>query len=41
MNLKERLIFQFHYGSIKSTMDKPKLDPLYQFQFHYGSIKSQ
>ena len=34
------LIFQFHYGSIKSLISYKYFDPRKVFQFHYGSIKS-
>ena len=31
--------FQFHYGTIKSTLPEYFRRKLYSFQFHYGTIK--
>ena len=34
------LIFQFHYGTIKSPAVPTAYVVLFAFQFHYGTIKS-
>ena len=33
-------LFQFHYGTIKSTIAPVTTSPILSFQFHYGTIKS-
>ena len=33
-------LFQFHYGTIKSSGVVGEAINLYKFQFHYGTIKS-
>ena len=33
-------VFQFHYGTIKSTIKSVDTDNKTAFQFHYGTIKS-
>ena len=38
--LHRPLIFQFHYGTIKSNEAKPGIQSAALFQFHYGTIKS-
>ena len=35
-----QIVFQFHYGTIKSTREDLSEYPLHLFQFHYGTIKS-
>ena len=39
-NTFERIIFQFHYGTIKRKKPAILLVPITKFQFHYGTIKS-
>ena len=34
------LLFQFHYGAIKSTFGEFCQMNTFKFQFHYGAIKS-
>ena len=36
-----KLLFQFHYGTIKSPALNPMPKRLFLFQFHYGTIKSR
>jgi len=35
------IIFQFHYGSVKSIKGRISPSQVYAFQFHYGSVKSE
>ncbi len=35
------ILFQFHYGAIKTLPNIPALAVQEQFQFHYGAIKTQ
>ena len=37
----KRLIFQFHYGTIKSAQMSNEFNAAQLFQFHYGTIKSR
>ncbi len=40
INRIETILFQFHYGSIKTlSVDGPNFNYIV-FQFHYGSIKT-
>ena len=34
------IVFQFHYGTIKSIRNKNSTRNIGIFQFHYGTIKS-
>ena len=38
-NERERTVFQFHYGTIKSPEFDKAVDECLLFQFHYGTIK--
>ena len=35
-----QMVFQFHYGTIKSPKHQSRSPHLHIFQFHYGTIKS-
>ena len=37
---KRFILFQFHYGTIKSDVRTFRIQSVHLFQFHYGTIKS-
>ena len=39
-SIQSLLIFQFHYGTIKSAFSYVSYQKFQAFQFHYGTIKS-
>ena len=39
--LSRNILFQFHYGTIKSVLRFSSIRFVLLFQFHYGTIKSQ